>query len=164
MRWLETSDNAFRWMIGLKADLLRAKSLGYLVWIAAAVTLAAGLALFVIDPSIRSPFDGIWYAWVTMTHVGYGDVVPTSVVGRLLAGLLILFGLVLFALFTATFSAALVGKGIGEVEREVIDVEEETSRIQKDESLILQELARLHQRLDQIEEKLSGGRQEHGVR
>ncbi|MDP3009144.1 MAG: ion channel [Methylococcales bacterium] len=32
----------------------------------------------------------MWSAWVTMTHVGFGDVVPTSFLGRLFSAGLIL--------------------------------------------------------------------------
>ena len=76
------------------------------------VTLAVGLILFLIDPNIKSPLDGIWSAWVTMTHVGFGDVVPISFFGRLLAAGLILFGLVFFSLFTALVSVALIGRNM----------------------------------------------------
>lgn len=44
--------------------------------------------------------------------MGFGDVVPTSFLGRVLSSLLIVFGLILFALFTAALSAAFLGKGL----------------------------------------------------
>jgi len=86
--------------------------------------------------------------------VGYGDVVPTSVVGRLLAALLILFGLGLFTLFTAIFSAVLIGEGMGRVDRELGAVAKEAHSIEKEESRILNELQRLHERLDRLERYL----------
>jgi len=154
MGFLEIAKNALSWLTSLQADLFRNKGLIYLLVIAGLVTVVVGFILFMIDPNIRSLFDGIWYAWVTMTHVGYGDIVPASFVGRILAALLILFGLGLFALFTATFSAVLVGRGIGEVDREVTEVAKETRSIEQEESLILQELKRLHERLSRLEAKL----------
>jgi len=112
MRWLTECHNAIHWGNNLRVELFKVKNLGYLVLLAALVTLAAGLMLFLIDPNIHSAFDGIWSAWVTMTHVGFGDVVPISFFGRLLAAVLILFGLVFFSLFTALVSVALIGKNI----------------------------------------------------
>lgn len=154
MGLIETSREAVKWLIGLQADLLRSRSLIYLLLLAGLVTVMVGLLLYPVDPGIRSLFDGIWYAWVTMTHVGYGDVVPTSVVGRLLAALLILFGLGLFALFTAIFSAVLIGEGMGRVDRELGAVAKEAHSIEKEESRILNELQRLHERLDRLERYL----------
>lgn len=80
----------------LRVELFKVKNLGYLILLAIMMTLVMGVILFLIDPNIESPFDGIWSAWVTMTHVGFGDVVPISFFGRLLAAGLILFGLVFF--------------------------------------------------------------------
>ena len=154
MRVVETIKEAVQWLISLRADLFRGRSLVYLTLIAGLVTVVVGLLLYLIDPGIRSLFDGIWYAWVTMTHVGYGDVVPTSILGRMLAALLILFGLGLFALFTATFSAALIGEGIGRVDRGLSDVAKESHSIEREESQILKELRRLHERLDRLEQHL----------
>lgn len=58
-----------------------------------------------IDPAINNIWDGMWWAWVTVTTVGYGDIVPVSGPGRILAGILMLIGMGLFSLFTANFSA-----------------------------------------------------------
>lgn len=155
MRLAETTREAIQWMVSLQSSLLRSRNLSHLVVIAGLVTLASGVMLFLIDPGIRSLFDGVWYAWVTMTHVGYGDVVPTSLLGRALAALLILFGLGLFALFTATFSAALIGEGIGRVDREISGVTRNTHSIRREEDQILTELRLLNQRLERLEQHLT---------
>ncbi|MDD1617106.1 MAG: two pore domain potassium channel family protein, partial [Methylococcaceae bacterium] len=55
-------------------DLSGKRSLIYLLALAFAVSLGAGLMLYIIDPNVHSVTDGIWSAWVTMTHVGFGDV------------------------------------------------------------------------------------------
>ncbi|MFZ2405332.1 MAG: potassium channel family protein [Methylobacter sp.] len=155
MHWLAECQNALQWGNKLRGDLFRTKHLGYLVLLAVMVTLVAGLLLFLIDPNIESPFDGIWSAWVTMTHVGFGDVVPVSFLGRLLAAGLILFGLILFSLFTAVVSVALIGRNIHALGMDVRQIEQETGRIQSGEDKILDELARLHERMAALENQLS---------
>ncbi|MGZ8238040.1 MAG: potassium channel family protein [Methylobacter sp.] len=151
MRWLAECNNAIHWGNNLRLDLLRVKNLGYLVLLATMVTLAVGLILFLIDPNIKSPLDGIWSAWVTMTHVGFGDVVPISLFGRLLAAGLILFGLVFFSLFTALVSVALIGRNMAAMGVNMRQIEQGTGRIQTGEDRILAELARLHERLEALE-------------
>jgi voltage-gated potassium channel len=37
--------------------------------------------------------DGLWWAFVTVTTVGYGDVVPTTVAGKLIAVVLMVGGI-----------------------------------------------------------------------
>ncbi len=138
-------------------DLRGKRSLVYLLILAVAVAIASGFILYILDPNIHSLFDGIWSAWVTMTHVGFGDVVPTSFFGRLLSATLILFGLALFSLFTAILSVTLIGKNIDTWGYDVRQIEQETSRIETEENRILHELARLHERMEALEKQLSSG-------
>ncbi|MFZ2171783.1 MAG: ion channel [Methylococcaceae bacterium] len=136
-------------------DLRGKRSLVYLLILAFSVSIASGFILYVLDPNIHSVLDGIWSAWVTMTHVGFGDVVPTSFLGRLLSAMLILFGLTLFALFTAILSVTLIGKNIDTWGHDVRQIEHETSQIEKEENQIIRELARLHERMSALEKQLS---------
>ena len=136
-------------------DLTGKRTLVYLLTLAFTVTMASGFMLYMIDPNIHSLFDGIWSAWVTMTHVGFGDVVPTSLLGRLLSAALILFGLALFSMFTAIVSVTLIGKNRDAWGQNVRQIEQGTSRIETEENQILQELARLHDRMTALEKKLS---------
>lgn len=46
----------------------------------------------------RSVLMGIWYAIVSATTVGYGDLVPTSDLGRLIGGVLLMTGVIVLAL------------------------------------------------------------------
>lgn len=156
----EIYSHAFKWMINLKDDLLKAKSLEYVVIVALSISVVTGFLLFLVDPNIRSVGDGIWYAWVSITHVGYGDVVPSSLLGRLLGTVLILLGLGMLALFTASSSSALIGRDLGSVREEMITVEKETHDIEREESRVLKELARIHQRLDQLEARLNENRKD----
>jgi voltage-gated potassium channel len=128
------------WFITMAGELIRQKVVIYGLSVAIGATLLFGFAISMLDPNVHSFWDGIWYAWVTLTHVGYGDIVPTSLAGRLLASVLILLGLGVLALLTATFSAILISRNVNVVERE--------------ESQILAEIARLHQRLDKLEASL----------
>jgi voltage-gated potassium channel Kch len=136
-------------------DLRGKQSLVYLLILAVAVAIASGLILYIVDPNIHSLFDGIWSAWVTMTLVGFGDVVPTSFLGRLLTASLILFGLTLFSLFTAILSVTLIGKNMDTWGHDVRHIEHETVRIEKEENQILKELARLHERMEALEKQMS---------
>ena len=131
------AEHAMSWLKGMKTDLFKQKSLGYVLFFAVIVTISFGFVVFIIDPNIHSFSDGVWYAWVTMTHVGYGDVVPTSFLGRVLACLLILFGLAVLALLTAIFSTILIGRDMGGMAR--------------DESQILEEIRLLHDKIDRLE-------------
>ncbi|RMG91658.1 MAG: hypothetical protein D6703_04160 [Zetaproteobacteria bacterium] len=69
------------------------------------IVLIAGNLILVIEPELVSnAFEGCWWALVTMTTVGYGDIVPHSAGGQLLASVLMIIGLTMFAMLTGTIS------------------------------------------------------------
>jgi voltage-gated potassium channel len=55
------------------------------------------------DPNsnIKTAEDAIWWSYVTITTVGYGDKFPVTTEGRLIAGVLMTAGVGLFGTFTA---------------------------------------------------------------
>ena len=54
---------------------------------------------------ITTPSDALWWALVTVTTIGYGDVYPVTTEGRLVAGVLIVFGVAMISALTASFAA-----------------------------------------------------------
>lgn len=65
----------------------------------------ASVLLIVLDDSIHTVGDAIWFMVVTASSVGYGDIVPTSPIGKSLAILTILMGIIFVAILTAYLSA-----------------------------------------------------------
>ena len=57
------------------------------------------------DANIKTPEDALWWAFVTITTVGYGDKVPLSPEGRIIAGLLMTAGVGLFGTFSGFVAA-----------------------------------------------------------
>ena len=50
--------------------------------------------------------DGLWWSIVTMSTVGYGDLYPETFLGRVLAGFVMVGGILLFAIFTSIISVS----------------------------------------------------------
>ena len=62
------------------------------------------------DATITSYGDALWWAVVTMTTVGYGDMYPVSAEGRLIAVALMVGGIALLGVVTATVATWLIQK------------------------------------------------------
>ena len=73
------------------------------------VTLVGGVVIHFADhknfPDIG---EGLWWAIQTVTTVGYGDVVPTDTLGRLVASLVMLTGIAFLTVITATITSTFI--------------------------------------------------------
>ncbi len=57
------------------------------------------------ESNIKTAEDAIWWAFVTITTVGYGDKYPVTTEGRVIAAILMTVGVGLFGTFTAYISS-----------------------------------------------------------
>lgn len=89
----------------------------------AALTLAVILLCSVLvlyfeydknESSIHSLWDGVWWAVVTISTVGYGDKLPSSNAGKVVALCLMISGVFLLSLVTATIASVFVEQKIRE--------------------------------------------------
>lgn len=58
--------------------------------------------LKLIEPTFHTIGDGIWYCFVTFTTVGFGDLIVTTVIGKILSIILMLYGMIVVAFLTGT--------------------------------------------------------------
>lgn len=93
--------------------------------LAVAYLMAVG-SLAVLDAERSAPAshitslgDALWWAAVTVTTVGYGDTFPVTAMGRIVAFALMLVGISLLGVLTASVAAWFVGR-TREVENEVL--------------------------------------------
>jgi voltage-gated potassium channel len=71
--------------------------------------LVASIEPSVPDSNIKSGGDAFWWAFVTITTVGYGDRFPVTPEGRIVGGMTMLLGIGVFAVFTGYLSGAFLG-------------------------------------------------------
>ena len=80
----------------------------------------AGVVVFGVLERLVDPntFDNVWIAmwWAiqTVTTVGYGDIVPGSTVGKVIASLLMLGGLSLYAVVTGVITSVFIARARAE--------------------------------------------------
>jgi len=85
------------------------------------VVIAGAVQAEVDNKEFKSFWDGIWWAVVTVTTVGYGDLYPTNVTGRLIAIVLMFTGIGFLAVLTATISSRFVKADRQDESSEILD-------------------------------------------
>ena len=89
---------------------LRPRYAAYVIIVAWSIGVVVfGVVERLVDPgTFPNVWLGMWWAIQTVTTVGYGDVVPGSTVGKVIAAFLMLGGLSLFAVVTGAITSAFV--------------------------------------------------------
>ena len=88
---------------------------GVIVAATAVVVVGSGALIWLLDhreyPNI---WVGMWWALQTVTTVGYGDVAPTHLSGRIVATFVMLYGVAFVTIFVAAITSIFVTRAYDE--------------------------------------------------
>jgi len=108
------------------------------------VVVGSGVVIRLVDAEeYPSVWVGMWWALQTVTTVGYGDVTPKAVAGRLVGAVVMLEGIAFVAIITAAITSSFVARASREYEAS--QAREETS-----------DRERIEARFDELERKIDG--------
>lgn len=91
----------------------------YVVFITTIMIAVGGILIHFAEGMSYS--DGIWWAFVTTTTVGYGDISPTTFYGRIIAMVLMLLGIGLLGTITSTLTSYFLKTGTGSVRNDALE-------------------------------------------
>lgn len=131
--------------------LSRRQNLPYLAALTAVLVVAAAVGVHETDPSrFPTPWRGLWWAVVTVTTVGYGDTFPTSPLGRVVGGLLMIVGIGFLGLATAAIASHFVHTDATESRKQTADSRD---ALLAGQERILAELEQIDGRLAALERR-----------
>ena len=79
-----------------------------------------GVGFWILEPRALTLSDGLWLAFTTAATVGYGDIVPSTHASRAFAVLVVLLGLAVLSLVTASLAAMFVETEERQIERDLM--------------------------------------------
>jgi voltage-gated potassium channel len=110
------------------------------IWIATVIVF--GVLAWIVDPdSFDTVWLAFWWALQTITTVGYGDVVPQETDGKVVGAVLMLGGLSLLSVITATVTSAFITRRQAEL-------------MESGEDPVIRHLQQIESRLDAIDAEL----------
>ena len=112
----------------------------------AVVVIFGGVLMRLVDPSeYGNIWVGMWWSLQTVTTVGYGDVTPRNVSGRLVAAVVMLEGIAFLAIVTAAITSTFVTRASRELQATRAEETRDTSSLDA-------RLDELSAKLDRIEQ------------
>jgi voltage-gated potassium channel len=127
-------------------SLIRGRLAVYAAGSAVLLVFVGSLAILDVERNapgakIHNFGDAMWWAVTTITTVGYGDLYPVTVVGRLVAVGIMIGGVALIGVVTATLASWIV-------ERVALQDDEKQTATRRQVSELARDVRALHERLD----------------
>ena len=120
----------------------------YLLFAAAGTIIIGSFLIFSVesqqpDSQINSMLDAVWWTVATVTTVGYGDVVPVTETGKIVAIFYMFFGIGVLAVFLSVLGTQFYKRRLEKEEKEIShaqklildrmdDLEKNQEKLQKD--------------------------------
>ena len=150
--------NRIKNLFSLLERVFNSRRLRTILGVLIACIVSFGYIFYLVEPQIKTFGDGIWWALVTITTVGYGDITPDTALGRLIAGTLMFLGLGLIATVTAIVSAKFVQNYVDhhtndDVLEKLEELESEIEKLKALEEDELEKLDELDSEIQDIKDK-----------
>lgn len=93
-------------------DFFKTNNFRYALWITFTTVIIGAVGMYLAEG--RSFTDSLWWSFVTVTTVGYGDISPSTTAGRIIAAVLMLVGIGFLGILTGTISTFFIKQEKGE--------------------------------------------------
>ena len=123
-------------------------TLFYLLFVAAGVIVTGSFVIFSVESQhpesqINTMLDAVWWTVATVTTVGYGDIVPVTDIGKIIAIFFMFFGISILALFLSVLGTQFYkrrfeneGKEVSHAQKLILDrmndLEKNQEKLQKE--------------------------------
>jgi voltage-gated potassium channel len=98
--------------------ILKRERFFFILGITLVILLGGAISLYLLEHEVNKGVDNlgdaIYWAIISMTTTGYGDITPSTGGGRVIAAVVVVSGLVLLSIVTATVSSVFVERKIRE--------------------------------------------------
>lgn len=128
--------------------VLRANDFDHVLWFTFCTIMVGATSISIIDGMDFG--DAVWWSFVTTTTVGYGDIAPTTLGGRLVATCLMIVGIGFISTLTGSIATFFINGSPGHRDYASAEVETVVKALGNFDELTVDDLDRMHATLRRI--------------
>lgn len=124
-----------------RSRLITRRGLLYSLLLCVVILILGGVGFWILEPHAPTLADGLWLAFTTAATVGYGDLIPSTHASRAFSVVVVLLGLAVLSLVTASLAAMFVETEERQIER---DLMHEIGNLRAELQTVRSEISALH--------------------
>ena len=118
------------------------------------VVIGSTLGLYLIDPSMNNLFDNLWFVVVSLTTVGYGDITPSTVFGKVFSLILLLIGVFIFSAITGAISSYFMDNVLQEGSYHIHDLKDKVTKSEIELEKANKQLIENEKKIDELKNEI----------
>lgn len=135
-------------------EFLKNTHLDEILGVVMIIIIGSTLALYLIDPSMNNLFDNLWFVVVSITTVGYGDITPTTIYGKVFSLILLIVGALLFSAVTGAVSSYFMDNLLQEGTYHIHELKEEVKTSHDELEKVNSKLKESDKKIDELKEEI----------
>jgi hypothetical protein len=135
-------------------EFLKNSHLDEILGVLTFIIVGSTLALYFIDPTMNNVFDNLWFVIVSITTVGYGDITPSTVYGKIFSLILLIIGVFMFSAITGAISSYFMDNVLQDGTYHIHDLKEKAEKSEKELEKVTNQLKESDKKIDELKDEI----------
>lgn len=135
-------------------EFLKTTHLDEILGVFVVIVVGSTLGLYLIDPSMNNWFDVLWFVVVSITTVGYGDITPSTIFGKVFSLILLIIGVFIFSAITGAISSYFMDNLLQEGSYHIHELKENVKNSEMELEKVNKQLSENEKKIDELKEEI----------
>lgn len=141
-------------LFGFSGNFLKNTRLDEIFGILILIIIGSTLGLYLVDPAMNNIFDDLWFVIVSITTVGYGDITPTTIPGKVFSLVLLILGVFIFSAITGAISTYFMDTMLQEGTYHIRTLKEKVQTSEVELEKVNSKLDESNKKIDDLKEEI----------
>ena len=138
----------------IAGEFLRNTHLDEILGVLTFIVVGSTLGLYFIDPSMNNIFNNLWFVIVSITTVGYGDITPNTIYGKIFSLVLLIIGVFIFSAITGAISSYFMDNLLQEGTYHIHDLKEKAEKSEKELEKVSNQLKESDKKIEELKDEI----------